>query len=209
MLLLGVSVLWADTHADQLIREVEARYNSAHTLQVQFSEEFTAGGRKRPPESGTLMLQKAGKMRWEYAQPAGKLFILDGKEIYLYTASDNRVEKMPLKSTEDMRAPLAFLLGRLDLKKEFRNFRVRSAPDGEWLDADAKNERVPYESISLRLEGDGTIRKVRIGGRDGSVMTFEFDHEILNPRLDAKLFRFVPPPGAEIVDSVNFAAEGK
>ena len=28
--------------------------------------------------------------------------------IYLYTAWDNRVEKIPLKDTEDMRAPLRF-----------------------------------------------------------------------------------------------------
>ena len=56
-------------------------------------------------------------------RPAGKLFISDdGKTALLYTAGENRVEKMPLKDTEDMRAPLAFLLGRLDMKKEFRDF---------------------------------------------------------------------------------------
>jgi outer membrane lipoprotein carrier protein len=51
-------------------------------------------------------------MRWDYLRPAGKLFISDGKTVYLYSASENRVEKMPLKDTEDMRAPLAFLLGQ-------------------------------------------------------------------------------------------------
>jgi len=204
-----VSAGWAGTAADPLIQQVEARYNSAHTLQVHFVEQFQAAGRARPAESGTLTLEKAGKMRWDYSQPPGKLFILDGKEVYLYTRSDNRVEKMPLKSTEDMRAPLAFLLGRLDLKKQFRNFRVRPAEDGQWLDADAKSDRVPYESISLLIDRNGPIRELRVTGRDGSQMAFEFSNEVLNPRIDAKLFHFVPPPRAEVVDGVEFAAEGK
>ena len=105
----------ADSSIDQLIKKVQDRYNGAQTLSVQFIENYIILGRARPPESGTLQLRKERKMRWEYSQPEGKLFISDGKEIYLYTAADNRVEKMPLKDTEDMRAPLAFLLGRLDM----------------------------------------------------------------------------------------------
>ena len=29
-------------------------------------------------ETGTLLLKKPGRMRWTYAKPAGKLFVLDG-----------------------------------------------------------------------------------------------------------------------------------
>jgi outer membrane lipoprotein carrier protein len=209
-LALGVATLWAaDSAEDRLIRQVEQRYNSARTLRVHFVEEFSAGGRARPAESGVLTLQKQGRMRWDYDQPPGKLFVLDGKNIYLYTAADNRVEKMSLRSTEDMRAPLAFLLGHLDLKKEFRSFRTHPGEGGEWLEAEAKNDRVPYQTIALLIENNGTIREVKISGRDGSSMIFHFRNEVLNPEVDAKIFRFVPPPGAEVVDGVDFAAEGK
>jgi outer membrane lipoprotein carrier protein len=205
---LGVSLAYAQG-SDALIRNVEDRYNGARTLRVNFEESLQAGGRARPPEAGVLTLQKQGKMRWDYTRPAGKLFLVDGKQVYLYTAADNRVEKMPLKSTEDMRAPLAFLLGRLDLKKEFRDFRVRPDEGGEWLEASAKNDRVPYESVAMRVRGDGSIADLKITGRDGSRMAFRFEEEVLNPRVDPKLFRFVVPAGAEVVDGVNFEAEGK
>ena len=66
------------------------------------------------------MLRKPGKMRWDYSQPKGKLFVSDGKFLWLYTPDENRVEKMKLKESEDMRAPLAFLLGKLDFDKEFQ-----------------------------------------------------------------------------------------
>ena len=80
-------------------------------------------GRPRKSESGELTLRKPGRMRWDYTAPAGKLFLSDGKQVYLYTPDSNRVERMPLKESDDMRAPLAFLLGKLDFAKEFRDFQ--------------------------------------------------------------------------------------
>ena len=71
------------------------------------------------------MLRKPGRMRWEYSQPKGKLFVSDGKSLWLYTPADNRAEQMKLKESEDMHAPLAFLLGKLNFEKEFRNLRAR------------------------------------------------------------------------------------
>ena len=65
-------------------------------------------------------------MRWDYDQPKGKLFVSDGKFLWLYTPEGNRAERMKLKESDDMRAPLAFLLGKLDFQKEFRNLSRRS-----------------------------------------------------------------------------------
>ena len=108
---LGFGVTSFAATTDELIRRVETRYNAAQTLSVEFVENYNMQGHPRPPEEGKLTLRKERKMRWDYARPAGKLFISDGKTVYLYSAVENRVEKMPLKNTEDMRAPLAFLLG--------------------------------------------------------------------------------------------------
>jgi len=56
-------------------------------------------GHRRSPEAGKLTLRKQGKMRWDYAKPAGKVFVSDGKMFYLHTAADNKVEEIPLKDT--------------------------------------------------------------------------------------------------------------
>ena len=46
-------------------------------------------------------------------KPAGKLLVSDGKDVYYYNADANRVEHVRTKEAEDMRAPLAFLIGKL------------------------------------------------------------------------------------------------
>jgi len=204
---LGVSALPAEQTANQLINQVQDRYNEAKTLSVHFEENYSIQGHPRPTEAGDLVLKKKGKMRWDYTRPEGKLFISDGKEVYLYTSQDNRVEKVPLKDTEDMRAPLAFLLGHLDMKKEFRDFQVHPGDGGTWLNALAKNDRVPYERVDMLVAPDGAIRELKVLGRDESVMTFAFNGEKLNPPVADKLFHFTIPPGADVVDAVESGSQ--
>ncbi len=206
---LSVCLACAASVPDRLIRQVEDRYNGARTLSVGFVEHYAYQGRGRPPEAGILTLRKQGKMRWEYTQPAGKLFISDGKTVYLYTSGDNRVEKIPIRDTEDMRAPLAFLLGHLDLKEEFRDFTTHPGEAGTWLEASAKSERVPYERVEMLVGENGSIERLKVLGRDGSAMDFVFTKERLNPPVDEKLFHFAIPSGAEVIDAVDFGAEGK
>ena len=198
---------WANASTDALIEKLENRYNHARTLKLNFVEDYSMLGHARPPEEGVLTLRKQGKMRWDYSRPQGKLFISDGRTVYLYTATDNRVEKVPLKDTEDMRAPLAFLLGRLDMKKEFRDFRLREGESGTWLEAAAKNDRVPYKNIQILVGEDGSVRQLKVQLRDEALLAFSFSNEKLNPPVSDDVFQFQIPPGAEVVNSVEFASE--
>ena len=204
LLAISVGIASPNPAADELIKQVQDRYNRARTLSVDFRME----DHRRPPEEGRLTLRKQGKMRWDYRQPAGKLFVSDGKTVYLYTARDNKVEKVPLKDTEDMRAPLAFLLGRLDLKKEFQNFATRPGEDGgTWLVASAKSDRAPYEQVDMLIAADGSVRHLKVAGHDQSVLDFSFSQELLNPPVADALFHFTIPPGAEVVDSIQYGVE--
>jgi outer membrane lipoprotein carrier protein len=210
LIFLSSALLPAATTTDELIRRVETRYNAARTLSVEFVENYNMQGHPRPPETGTLTLRKERKMRWDYVHPAGKLFISDGKTAYLYTAGENRVEKMPLKNTEDMRAPLAFLLGRLDMKKEFRDFSTHLGDGGaSWLVARSKTDRTPYDNIEMLIASDGAIQELKIAGRDQSLLAFSFKAERLNPPLNDNLFHFDIPAGADVVDSVAWDGQGK
>ena len=211
LLVLASSAILASTvsESNDLIQQIESRYNSARTLSVNFVENYSVLGHPRPPESGILTLRKQGKMRWDYTRPQGKLFISDGKNVFLYMAEDNRVEKVPLKATEDMRAPLAFLLGRLDLKKEFQNFEVKAGDGGEWLNASAKSDRLPYKGIQMLIGPGGSIRELKVLGRDESLLSFSFSGERINPAVSDRIFHFAIPPGAQVVDSIQFGSQEK
>lgn len=191
----------ADVDLPALLKGVEQRYNRAKTLQVQFTESYSVQGLARKSESGELTLRKPGRMRWDYTAPSGKLFLSDGKEVYLYTPDAHRVEKMRLKESEDMRAPLAFLLGKLDFSKEFRDFAVK--PDGPnfVVTAKAKTDKLPYEKVEMLVTPDYQIQRLVVNGQDQSILTFQFAQEKLNPPVNDAQFKFQMPAGATLVSS--------
>lgn len=184
-----------------LLKSVEERYNRAQTLQVQFRESYTAPGRPTTMEAGTLSLRKPGRMRWDYTSPAGKLFISDGKTLWLYVPKNNRVEKMKVKESEDMRAPLAFLLGKLNFSKEFRNIQSRQEGEVAWIAAEPKSDSLPYSKVEFAVTPDARITRVRVTGLDRSVIDFGFENEKRNPVFDSKMFQFQMPAGAELVEA--------
>jgi outer membrane lipoprotein carrier protein len=198
--LLAVSAFAAESPLDTLLKGVESRYNRAKTLQVLFKEDYTPPGRPRRTESGLLLLRKPLRMRWDYSQPKGKLFISDGKELWLYTPAENRAEKMPLKMSDDMRAPLAFLLGKLNFQKEFRNIKATPEGSSTRITAEPKTDNLPYSQVEFVVTPEYQIRQVKVVGFDKSVLDFTFDQERVDPSLDAKLFQFTLPPGARLVE---------
>jgi outer membrane lipoprotein carrier protein len=199
--LLAVCAFAADAPLDTLLKGVEARYNKAKTLQVLFKEEYTPPGHGRRAEGGILMLRKPGRMRWDYSQPAGKLFVSDGKLLWLYTPSENRVEKMKFQESDDMRAPLAFLLGKLHFDKEFRNLQGKAEGADTRITAEPKTDNLPYSAVEFLVAPDSHIKEVKVTGFDKSVLHFTFDQERVDPKLDDKLFQFQVPKGAELVEA--------
>jgi outer membrane lipoprotein carrier protein len=196
-----LSMQGAEPDLNTLLKGVEQRYNRAKTLEVHFVESYTVQGRARKSESGALTLRKPGRMRWDYTSPSGKLFVSDGKNVYLYTPEAHRVEKAPLKASEDMHAPLAFLLGKLDFAKEFRDFDLKPEGANFLITAKAKSAALPYEQIQMLVTPDFEIQRLVINSPDQSLLTFQLDGEKLNPPVNDALFKFQLPAGATLVDA--------
>jgi outer membrane lipoprotein carrier protein len=194
----------ADTPVDKdvarMLKGVEERYNNTQTLEVAFAETFTDQRRRKHTEQGELYLRKPGRTRWEYKIPAGKLFGSDGKFAYSYFPDEKRFEKMSLKETDDMRAPLAFLLGKLQFDKEFRTFRT--LPDGPstFITATPKSDKMPYTEVTFLVDPNFTIRWLNVKGQDGSQLDFAFSAEKRNPPIAESMFKFTPPLGVIFSD---------
>ena len=191
----------AETDLNTLLRGVEQRYNRAKTLQVHFVESYTVLGRARKSESGELTLRKPGRMRWDYSTPTGKLFVSDGKDVYLYTPEAHRVERTKLKASDDMRAPLAFLLGKLDFAKDFRDFELKPEGANFLITAKAKNDKFPYGQVQMLVTPDYEIQRLVITLQDMSLLSFLLDGEKVNPPVNDALFKFQMPAGATLVDA--------
>src|SRR5207245_650859 len=110
------------------------------------------------------------------------------------------VERERLKETDDMRIPLAFLLGTLDFQKDFGKFETRSEGGDTYIIATPKNDKLLFTKVAMLIAPDSTIRQVSVTGQDFSIMQFVLEDEKRNQPVNPALFRFTPPPGAKIVD---------
>jgi outer membrane lipoprotein carrier protein len=189
----------AQDSLSSVLKRVEDRYNSTTTLKSEFEQTMTVAQGRRMTERGTLYLRKPGQMRWEYAQPVGKLFLCDGKQIHYVTPSARRVEVSPMKASDDLRAPLAFLLGKLDFARDFNRFE-HSQSGTQWkIKAFPKSAKSPFEFVEFFADADGRLPVVTVTGKDGSSMSYAFRDEQRNLALRSDLFVFSPPSGYEIV----------
>ena len=112
---------------------VDKHYNGLASLQAGFSETYRGGGLGRS-ESGTMWLKKPGRMRWEYDKPVKKLFVTDGKIAWFYVPGERQARRAAVKSFDDLKSPLRYLLGHTKLEKEFSSL---SFATGEPLDQPA------------------------------------------------------------------------
>ncbi len=203
LILAAIPAFAADGVLDHLLNSVESRYNSAKTLQVTFQETFSGPGGRRQTESGELFLRKPGRMRWQYTTPAGKLFLSDGKQVYFYNPATNRAEKTKLRETEDMRAPLAFLLGKLDFDKDFRDFQLKNeSATAATVTGVPKSDKLPYKQVQFTvnpLKGY-SIERLVVTAQDNGTLVFTFANEQMNPAVNDKLFKFELPKGAQWAD---------
>ncbi len=186
--------------AEALAAKVDRHYNSLHSLQVNFVQEFDGLGQHRR-ESGTLLLKKPGRMKWTYSQPAGKLFVLDGRDAYFFTPGQTEVQRVPAKKLDDLRSPLRFLLGHAELAKELTGLQV--VPEGEnfVLSGVAKN-MARVASLRFTVTSEGVILGIRVEEVDGSISAFSFTNEEPNVAATDGDFIFHAPPGTAIVEGL-------
>jgi outer membrane lipoprotein carrier protein len=183
---------------------IDAHYNHLRSLQAEFTEVYRGSGMERT-ETGTLWLKKPGKMRWEYRSPREKLFVSDGKDAWFYVPGDRQARKTAAKKLEDVRSPLAFLLGKTKLEKELQGLSL--APDVTPMIAgnlvlrgvpQALADRV--SEILLEITPDHQIARIVIQDVDGAATEYRFGDMKEDVAVGDGRFEFSPPAGTETVE---------
>jgi outer membrane lipoprotein carrier protein len=185
-------------------RQVDDRYNHLQSLQAEFTQIYQGSGMERT-ESGTLWLKKPGKMRWEYRSPEEKLFIGDGHNGWLYLPAEKQVRKSSMKKMEDLRSPLAFLLGKTKLEKELAGLSF--APDIQtWHPDDVMLRGVPrgmeemLRQVLLEVTPQHQIARILLYGADDSITEYRFSNQKENVMVPDAHFRFTPVTGTEVIE---------
>jgi outer membrane lipoprotein carrier protein len=174
---------------------------TAITIKAGFREDYAGMGMIRS-ETGTLFLRKPGRMLWQYTNPAGKIFLLDGKYAWLYTRGDAQVQRIPAKELDDLRSPLRFLLGHTKLEKELTGLQLKGAANGLYtLTGLPKGQENRVKSLSLTVTAAGVISTIEVVEVDGATTRFTFTNEQADAPISPAIFHFTPPPGVPVVDA--------
>lgn len=186
----------------ELAQRIDKHYNSLHSLEVQFSQKYAGMGMNRK-EAGVLLLKKPGRMRWTYSQPQGKLFVLDGKYGYFYSPGDTEVQRVPVKKLDDMRSPLALLLGHTKLEQELTNLAIAPQADGTYvLTGIPKGLEKRVAAFSVTATADGVIRGLKVEETDGITNAFVFTDEKPDATAPDGDFVFNVPAGVKVVEGL-------
>src|SRR4030081_3162364 len=187
----------------QMARAVDEHYNDLRTLQTDFTEVYRGAGAERT-ESGTLWLKKPRKMRWEYRSPREKLFVSDGQAVWFYLPAERQLRKTTLRKLDDLRSPLAFLLGKTKLEQELRGLSkvVDQSPlgPGNTLLRGVPQGVVAANEVQLEVTPSYQIVRIVLLEADGVTTEFRFAGWKENLELSDSRFQFTPPPGVETVE---------
>jgi outer membrane lipoprotein carrier protein len=209
VLLLVSSAGGADQDIHAIARAVDEHYNHLRTLQAEFTEEYRGAGMERT-ESGTVWLakgglKKPGKMRWEYRSPKEKLFVSDGKDAWFYVPGDRQARRTEARELDDVRSPLAFLLGKSKLEKELSGLSL--APDVTPVEAgnvvlrgvpQALADRV--SEILVEVTPGHRIARIVIDEVDGTATEYRFSEQKEDVAIPEARFQFTPPAGTETIE---------
>ncbi len=156
-----------------------------------------------------MIVKRPGKMRWEYEKPDGRVIVLDGSAIRIWSPEEKQLQIAPLSAENVSPTALGFLLGRTVLRDSFeakalsepgrseRGLLLRPKSDASfesltlWLDAKSLQLR---ESVVVDLFGNRTrVRFADIVENAGvQPAAFEF--------AAPAAFEFAAPAGTDVID---------
>ena len=183
----------AATGLDQLKSFLEG----SRTMRGVFSQAVIGkSGRKPQLSAGVFALQRPGKFRWSYEQPFKQLLVSDGEKLWSY---DHELKQVAVKKLDSAfgASPAALLAGK-DLERHF-TLRDAGAIEGiEYVEAQPKGDDRSFERMRIGFAANRPV-SMEIHDSFGQVTQLRFSQMELNPPLPAALFRFVTPPGADVV----------
>ncbi|MBE0621630.1 MAG: outer membrane lipoprotein chaperone LolA [Burkholderiales bacterium] len=147
--------------------------------------------------SGTLAFQRPGRFRWTYAKPYPQLIVGDGAKVWVYDQDLNQVTVRRLDRALGS-TPAALLAGDNEIERAFKLSDLGEKDGLEWVEAQPREKESNFESIRMGF-GTAGLEIMELADSFGQTTVLRFTAMRRNPKLDAALFSFVPPKGADVI----------
>ena len=185
---------------------LQRKYDAIKDFTASFTQSYEGGvlRRKAVAESGTVQVKKPGKMRWDYTSPEKKLFVSDGRTMFMYFPNDRQVMRNPVPERDEATSAVLFLMGKGDITRDFNvRWSDGNTADGPYrLRLDPKTRQAEYDWLEVAADRD-TLQIVGLTAADaqGGRSSFSFSNFKENTGLADKIFQFSIPRGTEVISS--------
>jgi outer membrane lipoprotein carrier protein len=193
-----VALSFACPAAASGVDQLKAFLGGAKTGQTTFRQVVSGKAGRVPQESsGTFAFARPGKFRWTYEKPHAQIIVGDGAKLWIYDPDLNQVVVRKLDQALGA-TPAALLAGDDSLEKDFELRDRGKSGDVEFVDAKPRTADSGFASVRIGLK-DNLPRTMELHDSFGQVTQLSFGAFDRNATVEASLFRFVPPPGADVV----------
>jgi len=181
------------------VARVDAYLASLRTLTADFSQVVRdRDGRVVDRASGTLSLSRPDRFRWDYVEPYEQTIVADGTRLWLYDSDLDQVTVRALDAGLGS-TPAMLLSGAGRVADAFESAGVDRAGAWTWCRLRPKQAGSDFETVGLAFDARDELVAMELRDKLGQTTVLEFGHARRNAALDPALFRFEPPPGADVI----------
>jgi outer membrane lipoprotein carrier protein len=180
------------------VDRLKAFYQTTPSMKAEFKQTvLDRKGQKVQEVTGFMQLLRPGKFRWDYKKPYVQLIIGDGEKIWLF---DPELNQVTVRTLEKMlgSSPAALLAGSTEVEKAFELKDAGRQDELEWVEATPREKDGSFEFVLLGFRGD-QLAEMELHDSFGQTTVIEFLRIERNPKLNPRSFKFVVPPGADVV----------
>ena len=183
-----------------IVERLQTKYRSIKSMTATFTQTYTYAVYQRTQTStGKVFLKSPGRMRWDYKTPSSKVFVADGKNLWVYEPEKNQAYQRSLKDSE---IPIAirFLMGEGNLLKEFEPTFKSATPTTVTVELTPKVPTTKYKRLTMVISrADHMVQETTIIDPVNNTNRVQFKRIKLNGNLPDAGFKFEPPKGVNVV----------
>ena len=173
------------------------------TLEAAFSQVLLEDESQHAQVStGRFYLHRPQRFRWDYEAPVPQLVVADGENLWLY---DPDLEQATVRRLDDglSDTPAMLLSGDGSLDESFRIGAAYREDGFDWVELAPRSGEADFAGVRVGFV-DGVLASMELIDALGQTTIIRFEGVVVNEPLDAALFQFVPPPGADVIRDAGF-----